>query len=907
MNWIKDILGTEPERKKRIRPAFQSLFFLDELQFAKTLENSPEPIAAFRQALDVTDQHLQQRFFEGEDIHQLVRDRSSFIDRLIYYAWMKFDWDEDIALYAVGGYGRGEMHPHSDIDLLFLLRKDRPEKYRDSIEAFLTFLWDLQLQIGQSVRTAKQCLEAAKLDVTVMTNLLERRMIVGMADMDTALKEQLEHAWPARQFFHAKRDEQKLRHAKHGITEFDLEPNVKESPGGLRDIQTIHWVAKHAYGIRRLEQLAGRSFYIEEEYNSLRAAEVFLWRVRFGLHILSSRPKERLDFESQRQLAEMLGFRDTPQRMAVEQFMQRYYLAASSVREITDVLMQLLEQELDGGAVDIASPINERFQIRGKYLETRSPQVFPETPSALIEIFVLLAHHPEIEGISGHTIRQIREHGYLVNSDFRNAADNRQWFVKLLKSPDNLPIPLQKMSRYAILGRYLPEFGQIIGLTQHDLFHIYPVDIHTMAVITNILKFSDPEAKSQFPVSTYAYSSCAKPELLVIAGLFHDIGKGRGGDHSELGAVDVERFASNHGFSERDSRLLQWLVLNHLFMSRVAQREDISDPEIIARFARHVGDESRLNMLYVLTTADILATNPTLWNNWRASLMRQLYTATQRLLKRGLNTVVEPAELIRDTQTSATQQLQEKAIAPEQYQQYWSQLGDSYFLRESADDLVWHTELLVTNHESTAPLVSIKPLVHYQRERATQIFIRTEKSQTLFYAAATVMGNAGLSIQDVRLYETHHHSLLILYVLDENSAPFSRDQARVERLKVMLYNELGGDQDRSGIHAGRTPRRLKQFPVRTQTHLSQVGEQTLLEVITADRAGLLASIAEMFVKNDVILKSARITTLGERVEDLFVIENVDGSPLTENQKTDKLQRDIRETIDQKVEESAGIV
>lgn len=889
-----------------VRPEFGALFFFDEAKFAQSIEESTDITETFRLALQSADEHLQARFLEGEEIHKIVRDRSALIDRLIYYAWQQYSWDNNIALIAVGGYGRGEMHPHSDIDLLFLLRKDNPQKYKNSIEQFLTFLWDLQLQIGHSVRTPKQCGQSASEDVTIMTNLLERRIIVGAGDLEETLEKHLQKIWPADAFFKAKLQEQQQRHSRHGITEFDLEPNVKESPGGLRDIQTIHWVAIKAYDVSGLDNLAGRGFYTEEEYNSLKSAEIFLWKVRYGLHCLSRRPKEQLDFENQRRLAEMFGYQDTPQRLAVEQFMQRYYQTASSVREITDVLMQLLGEELNGtGNLEI-TPINDRFQLRGKYLETTRESIFHETPSAMLEAFIILSRDKSIEGIHGETIRQLRASGYLIDDDFRAKPENRKLFMELLRSPKHLSVPLQLMSRYAILGRYLQEFGAIMGLTQHDLFHIYPVDIHTMAVVRNIRQFGLPEARKKFPVSSYTFSSYPRPELLVVAGLYHDIGKGRGGDHSELGAVDVEQFAINHDFSPRDTKLLIWLVQNHLFMSRVAQREDISDPEVIADFARHVGDETRLNLLYTLTTADILATNPTLWNNWRASLMRQLYKSTRQYLRRGQDSVLDPQELIQETKDGAAKILGKDGFQAESYKHLWDSLDEYYFQREISEDVAWHTKILLADDDPEKPLVCIKTFVHYDRERATVVAIRTKKSDLLFYSAATAVGNMGLNIQDARLYETDKYSLLTLYILDENANPFNSNLQRIDRLESMLYKELDTDHTSSGVMKARTTRRLKQFPVKTETRLLCDEDQTVLEVITADRPGLLAAIAEKLIAHEVVLKNAKITTLGERVEDLFVIENKDGNPVENDERAEQLQRDIRQIIDQRVDEIATV-
>ena len=890
-------------KQKFVRPEFGALFFFDESRFEAAVEKSPskELPALFKTALSAGDSHLEERFREGEDIHKLVRDRSAFMDRILYYVWRQFEWDEGIALLAVGGYGRGEMHPHSDIDLLFVLRRDNPTKYQENISAFLTFLWDLNLTIGHSVRTIKQCCTAGRADVTVMTNILEARTILGPADLGVKLAEKVHTLWKTEKFFRAKIDEQKARHEKHGITEFDLEPNVKESPGGLRDIQTIHWVAKRTYQVSGLEKLAGKGFYTEAEYNSLKAAETFLWRVRFGLHILSKRLYDHLQFEHQRQLAELFGFKDTDKRLAVEKFMQKYYQAATTVREITDVLTQIMEESIFGFDKAKVTPINTRFQLRGNYLETTSDEVFKTHPSALLEAFVVLSRDKKIAGIHAKTIRQIREFGYLIDDEFRENELNRRLFVELLKSPDNLSVPLQRMSRYAVLGRYIPEFGKIVGLTQHDLFHIYPVDIHTLAVVRNLRNFGLAEFREKFPVSSYTYSSYPKPEILIVAGLYHDIGKGRGGDHSELGAIEVTKFARNHGFTPTEVRLMAWLVENHLFMSRVAQREDISDPEVIANFARHVGDETRLNLLYTLTTADILATNPTLWNSWRASLMRQLYNATKAMLTSGLDNVVDRQEVIEETRAAARVRLRNTGVTSEAIDAIWLELDDAYFLRETPEDIVWHTRLLIEKDGSKKPTVEVKPFVNYQRERATVVIVRVPKSPYLFYSVATAIGGVGLSILDARLYTAGNSSFLIVYLLNEAAKPISQNKAQTKNLISTLKAELSSPKDH-GINRGkRTSRRLKQLPVPTQTIFNNFANQSTLEVITADRSGLLGTIAEIFLKHSVYIRNAKITTLGERVEDLFIIENADGEAITDPKLIADLQEDICETIDHRVE------
>lgn len=829
------------------------------------------------------------------------------MDRLIFHAWSLFDWDKNIALLAVGGYGRLEMFPHSDIDLLILTRKDNHSSYRESIQKFTTLLWDLQLKIGHSVRTPKQCAHLAKTDITVVTNLMESRTIVGDDQLRIEMDRLIEpdKIWPAEKFYQAKLQEQKNRHARHGISEYDMEPNAKESPGALRDIQTLSWIATRLYGVSSIEALAGRGIYTEEEYVSLSAAQRFLSKVRFGLHMLTGKPIDQLQFAYQRQLAEMFGYHDTPQRMAVEVFMQDYYRTVGTIREIGDVLMQVLLENLSDAPPQTVNIVNERFQIRGGFLEASRAAVFKETPSALLEIFVILSGDKKILGVHASTIRLLREYGSLIDDDFRRQDRNKKLFIELLQSPDNLSVPLQMMARYGILGRYLPEFGAIRGLPQHDLFHIYPVDVHTLNVVRNIRHFGLPEASEHSPISAYIYSTLRKPELLVIAGLFHDIAKGRGGDHSELGSKDVQNFAERHGYKPREVRLMMWLVENHLLMSRISQREDISDPNVIRRFARHVGEENKLNLLYALTVADITATNPTLWNNWRASLMRSLYMETRKALRLGIENSADRKELIADTLDSALAILKSKGISEDVAKAIWAESSDEYFLKESPEDIAWHTELASHHEDPADPIVIIRPYIANRRERATMILVRIKRSPSVFAAVATAIDQAGLNIQDARIYDNGETTLSSFYILDEASLPLGKDSGRIDRLEKTIREELEIIDNYHEVIGARTKRSLRQFPVPTRATLSEDRKYTQLEVITADRPGLLAVIGQIFVELDISLHSARITTLGERVEDIFIISRADGEPISDPRLRTQLTQTICETIDQRVEAIAS--
>ncbi len=596
----------------------------DRGQFQAELALKSSPIAAFKKAIRQFREVLDNRFNSGRDIRRLIEDRAWCVDQILQQAWQRFDWgdDADIALVAVGGYGRGELHPYSDVDLLILLDSEDQESFREPIEGFLTLLWDIGLEVGQSVRSVQQCAEEARADLTVITTLMECRTICGP---DSLRQRMLRvtgsaHMWPSKEFFLAKRHEQQRRHAKYNDTEYNLEPNVKGSPGGLRDIQTILWMARRQFGSLNLHALVREGFLVESECSMLASSQEFLWRVRYALHMLAGRAEDRLLFDHQRSIARLFGYEDNDVKLAVERFMQKYYRVVMAISELNDLIIQHFEEVILPCEQPVQiQPLNSRFQLRDGYIEVTHPNVFKRTPFALLEIFVLMAQHPEIKGVRADTIRLLRDSRHLIDDEFRHDIRNTSLFIELFKSSQGIHRNLRRMNRYGILGRYLPEFGHIIGQMQHDLFHIYTVDAHTLNLIKHLRKLNRPEMAEKYPLASKIIDRLPKPELIYIAGLYHDIAKGRGGDHSELGAVDAEAFCQSHQLPLWDTQLVSWLVQNHLVMSTTAQRKDLSDPQVIFDFAQLVGDQTHLDYLYVLTVADINATNPTLWNSWRAA------------------------------------------------------------------------------------------------------------------------------------------------------------------------------------------------------------------------------------------------------------------------------------------------
>ncbi|WP_461516462.1 [protein-PII] uridylyltransferase [Porticoccus sp.] len=877
------------------------LLFFDERRFREDLATR-NPIHVFKNAIGAANLHFNARFHEGEQTANIIHDRALFMDMMLRHAWNRFSWSKNICLLAVGGYGRGELHPQSDIDLMLLIRWGNPRRHQKNIEAFLTFLWDIQLKIGHSVRTLSQCVAEAKIDITVVTNLMETRTIAGDERLRQAMikKTGPKKIWSDKAFFRAKLDEQIERHQKHGNTEYNLEPNVKEAPGGLRDIQMINWVAKRHFNVESIDQLVGKEFLNAEEFLQLKRGEAFLWKVRYGLHLLAERPEERMMFDYQRKLATMFGYHDSEERLGVEKFMQHYYQVVLSMRELNDVMLQYLDEViLRKDKAKNVYALNERFQVRDKHIETVGEYVFAKHPSALLEIFCLLGENEKLVGIRAATIRQIRQHRKLIGDDFRNEPQNKALFLRLLRCPHNMSTQLQRMTRYGILGRYLPEFGRIIGQTQHDLFHRYPVDAHTLQLIKNMRVLDRPEMADRYPLCSHIYKNLPNPELVFVAGLYHDIAKGRGGDHSALGAHDAEDFCRRHGFSTEETRLISWLVEHHLIMSNTSQRADIADPDVIYKFAKLIGNQLHLDYLFVLTVADITATNPTLWNSWKASLMRQLYSETKRALQRGLENPFDRNAWVESTKLAALETLARYGITQPKALEIWGNVDDEFFLREKAEDIATYTAAIAKRGDNSDPVILIQN-AGVEIPIATQIFIHTKGIDNVFPTTAATLDHLQMNIMDARLHrDTEGHTFDTFYVLDENNQPFGHNTEMLAKIQRTLSDALKNPSPDMFKVQRRTPRHLKQFTLRTIARISNDIEKsaTILEVITPDRPGLLAHLGRIFMRFELRLLSAKIATLGERVEDVFYLVDMNYRPLSDAAFCEELRDTICKELD----------
>ena len=846
---------------------------------------------------DIFQEHKENR------INELVHARAWLVDQILRMAWQQYSWPEEAALVAVGGYGRRELHPQSDVDLLILLGNGlNASSWHRCTQEFITFIWDLGLQIGSSVRTLEDCCEQAKNDITIATSLIESHTIIGKADLreqafDWVISEQ---AWGNEAFYKARIESQQERHRRTNDTEYNLEPNIKNSPGGLRDIQTIGWIGKRHFGLSNMAQLAGHNYLNKSELDTLRKSTDYLWTIRYALHLIAKRPEERLLFDHQRKLATFFGYEDNEEELAVEQFMHRYYRTAMHLAELNQTLLQLFDQGiLHAHEADLVVSINRRFELRNGRLQACYPSLFLRQPFAMMEAFVILAQHPQCQAIGAECKRLIQTYRHLIDDKYRRDIRVNSLFMELLRSPQRMSHTLLEMQRQGVLGDYLPAFNRIVGRMQHDMYHIYTVDAHCMKVVKKMRELLLPKERERFPVASRLVHQLPKIELLYIAGFFHDIGKGSGRDHSVVGAEEVRHFCKQHQLGKWDTELVSWLVRHHLLMSMTAQKRDISNPDIIHEFATKMGDQLHLDYLYVLTVSDINATNPALWNNWRASLLRQLYTATNRVLRLGLDVPVNHQGLIEQSQIDARKLLQAQRFNPASVMRLWKNLGDDYFIRENAKTIAWHTRTIL-NHQIEGPLVAISETSFSAFEGGTQIFVYTQDKANLFAVLCAILGQLNLDIQDARIITTEDgHSMDTFIVLDSHGNTINETPNLLAQLKERLTQALLYPDDFAYIVQQRQPRAHKLFNQPSSVSLTNPEGRswTRLELFSADRPGLLAQVGLVFMRLGISLQKAKIQSIGGRVEDVFFITLNNGHRISDEGLLAKLENDICSSLD----------
>ncbi|GAA6138308.1 [protein-PII] uridylyltransferase [Arenicella sp. 4NH20-0111] len=864
------------------------------------------PIAPFKQTIKGALEHLQVHQNAGVSSADLIDKFTWMIDELVRIVWDHYYAQsadgKKIELVAVGGYGRRELHPKSDVDLLILLGDNDYDSISEFVERFIRMLWDIGLEIGHSVRSTKDCVKEARGDLTIMTNLLEARHLAGSKGLLSALDEKIRGArtWSPNVFFNGKVDEQTARHKQFQDTAYSLEPNIKESPGGLRDLQTILWVYNRHYGTRSFREMNEQGLINNNEYRILIRARNILWKMRAGLHLITNRHEDRLLFDTQRQLADEFGYIDTNAHLAVEQLMKRFYRTAKDVIYLNELL--LANYRITNSKrfkLAVGRTIDENFVLRSKLIEQRDPQLFKEQPSQMLKLFTLMQDH-KITGIHPDTIRSIRANLDLINNQFRNTIQAKELFLKMFKHEGiGLTNALARMNAYGLLGAYLPSFGAIVGQMQHDLFHVYTVDGHTLKVIENITRLRKyPE---EFPIASEILSGLYKPERLFIGALFHDIAKGRGGDHSELGEPDAYEFCINHGLTEYDAKLVGWLVLNHLRMSHFSQRRDTSDPEVIKEFADIVGDQEHLDNLYLLTLADIRGTSPKVWNAWKGQLLLDLYTATRTALRQGVAQPLNADEHVADDKKAAVEllkvQVGEKSINEATLNQFWNTLPKDYFIRNEPYYIAWHAGSLIKSSAINVPLVSVR---FSERLQANMFFVFAPETNRLLTQVTGSFDALELNIIEARLQLTNNGFALYTFnaVAPESELAVKRDYMRhlESTLRGLILEHDQGD----AISRRNTSRALKHFPIKPSVRfLFNNNSYTAMEVIAQDQPGLLHNVAVILKLHNMILLSARIATFGERAEDVFYIRHGDHSPVTDSGILKKLEQQICEALDRR--------
>ena len=849
---------------------------------------------------------LHHKFDPQEPVGGLLKERSAVIDEILTLGWQHFlsNQAEKQGLIAVGGYGRQELFPHSDIDILILTASHIDPIVQERVTNFSVFLWDIGLKPGLSVRTVEECASEAMEDQTVMTCILENRLITGNSELYQTFKNEIttDKIWPSDRFFAAKMVEMQKRHTKYHGTAYNLEPNVKEGPGGLRDMQVIVWVFKRHYNSQTLRELIQRGFMPESEYNQLITALNVLWRIRYALHLLTNRGEDRLVFDYQRDLARQFGFCKDNQHNNedVEQFMQFYFKTIQELQRLIEMLLQLFhERFLMAESNAEATPLNDQFIVINHYLEAKDEGIFESHPLMLLEIFLILQQNQALKGIRATTIRLIRKHLYLIEDNFRNNKAANHLFMEIFRQPHGLTTQLRRMNRYGILAAYLSCFANIVARMQYDLFHIYTVDEHTLFVIRNLRRFALDQHRDELPFCSEIFIFIPKPEILYISALFHDIAKGKDGDHSSLGEAMARDFCHQHDFTSHDRRLVAWLVRNHLLMSMTAQRKDISDPDVIHEFAHNVGSIEYLNHLYLLTVADIRATNPELWNTWKDSLLKELYSTTRNTLRKGLQNPLTLEDRIQENKKEAQEELLGLGYLEPSLEKIWEHVSEDYFLRYSTDEIIWHTSAIASANEADLPLVLLRSQT---RLGNADIFVYAKNMDALFSICTATLDQLGLSILDARIMTTRDDYVLDTFntfqVLEHSGQPVN-EAYRITQICNSLRNNLLHQEVIDPFNIHRLSRQAKYFPIPTviQFYHDPLHNQTMMEITTTDRSGLLAEIGQVFNKQHIKLHNAKITTIGSRVEDIFYITDINLQPISDLNSQEQLRQELIFVLD----------
>ena len=831
---------------------------------------------------------------------RLLRALTRHVDRTLRLIWRQAGLPAQAALVAVGGYGRGELFPASDVDVMILLESTAgdalPQETREAIERFVTLCWDSGLEIGSSVRSVDECLAEAARDITVQTAVLEGRLVCGERTLEQRLRRALAAATDARAFLRAKTLEMRQRHVKYEGTPYALEPNCKESPGGLRDLQVVIWVARAAGLGRTWGELCAKGLVTPFEARRLHQHEGQLKLIRARLHLVAGRREDRLLFDLQTAVAEGFGLQSTHEQHCSERLMHRYYWAAKAVTQLNQILLLNIKERITGTERAPMRPINARFLDRGGFLEVANDGLYQQDPHAILETFLVFQRTPGLRGLSARTLRALYNARRLMGAAFRRDPRNGELFMQILRQPQGQTHVLRQMNATSVLGRYLWVFRRIVGRMQHDLFHVYTVDQHILMVLRNVRRFLIPEHAHEYPLCSRLAAGFDRPWVLYVAALFHDVAKGRRGDHSELGALEARRFCRAHGIAGEDARLIEFLVREHLTMSRVAQKEDLYDPEVVARFAELVRDARTLTALYLLTVADIRGTGPTVWNAWKGKLLEDLYQLTLRALGGAQPDLQAEIEARRQQARGLLAQAGERAGLEHAL---WQTLDVGYFARHDAQELAWHAQALGEQVGQVGRGAAVVRARRSPSGHGLQVLFYVHDRPDLFARICGYFDRHGFSIQDARVHTTSDGFALDTFQItvpppdpDDEAAGYRQLVAQVQ--EEALAAVLGGGALAAAAR-GRVSRRVRSFPETPSVTLApdERAQRWLLTVTASDRVGLLYAIARVLAEHRINLQLAKVTTLGERVEDVFL---VDGAELQQPKVQLQIENELLDAI-----------
>jgi len=865
----------------------------NELSLLKENKNSPKEFLQKKSL--ILKANLNQN-----NILNILNARSNINDALILYTSEKFNISNDeISLIAVGGYGRKEFYPKSDTDLLILINDQKKDQHKKNISHFLAYLWDIGIEVSHSTRTIKECITEGSRDISIATTLLESRYISGSKKMFENLIKTIDESksfWSNKDFYQEKVDEQIKRHLQFNNTAYNLEPDIKNGPGSLRDLHTIFWLCKKFLGIDQIEELLNHNILTEKQLQQLINSRNFLSLIRYSLHSETKRAENRLLFEYQKKLAKQLNYEDQDHLIGVEIFMQDYYKSASTISRMNEIILQTLKQQFLEISENKVKDINQNFQIKNQLVGLKDDISFKDKPALLLEIFLLFQKNKDIEGIDAKTIGLITNNLQLINKDFRRKIEHKEIFLEILKAPEGVTHELRRMNLYGVLGHYVPAFGLIEGRMQYDLFHAFTVDEHTLFVVSNLRRLALTRFNHEFPEDSQKMQAIESPEILYIAGLFHDIAKGRGGDHSIIGAEEAEVFCLDHGLTNYDSKVVSWLVMNHLVFSLTAQKKDIYDPNVIRDLALLIGDELRLDYLYLLTVCDVRATNPTLWNSWKKRLFDDLYLLTKKALREGLEEPIDKEELIREKISLTKNELNNHEF--QNVENFLSYFDDDYFIKFNMNEILKQS-LVMINRNIPNKAQDIIDISAIDNEDYFYAFVFTQIDNESFYKITSIFEQEGVSVRDAKVVRVNEEYCIYSFYFDHMRTMKDEINQKNEAINKYINEAMASDSFSAQSSSQILSRRLRSFDKKVDISFSEdlIHNRTVMEITCIDRPGLLSNISKIFKEESIWIQSAKIATIGEKADDIFYLNN---------SKKECIDQSIYESLKTKINDSLKV-